>query len=107
MVDVAGAVDIGFGDGHGRLVAHGRVLDLQLEEGVGLGDALGIGALRLLADQLSRFGLTLNVRRGDQMLLRAGSGAKPGVLGLLLRLPHTELNARFALRSAFARRGGR
>lgn len=104
MVDVAGAVEIGFGGGHGRLLARGRMLELDFDEGTRLDDTVGIATLRILAGGLARAGLTLDVRRGERTLLRAGSDAKPGVLGRLLRLPHAELSVRFALRSALGRR---
>ena len=107
MLDVAGAVEIGFGGGQGRLVAQGRMLRFELDEGARLDHTLGIGTLRALSEGLARAGLTLRVCRGERVLLRAGTGTHPGALGRLLRLPHVELSPRFALSSALARRSGR
>ena len=59
--------------------------------------------LRALAAGLTGAGLTLEVRSGERILLRAGRDVDTGLLSRVVRLPGVRLGTRFALRSALVR----
>ena len=103
MLDVAGIVEIDFDGSRGRLVADGQQLVLDLDEPTALTGILDRRSLRDLAAGLARADFTLHVRSGDRLLVLAGRDVKTGILSRLLRLPHVQLNPRFALRSALGR----
>ncbi len=103
MLDVFANVEIEFGTGRGRLVGEGQHLVLYVDEPSALIGVVERRSLRVLAERLTRAGLTLRVRSGDRLLLLAGRDAKTGILTRLLRLPGVQLSPRFALRSALGR----
>ena len=103
MLDVFANVEVEFGAGRGRLVAQGQHFVLDVDEPSTLIGVIERRSLRILAERLTRAGLTLRVRSGDRLLLLAGRDAKTGILTRLLRLPGVQLSPRFALRSALGR----
>ena len=103
MLDVLANVEIEFRAGRGRLVAEGQHFVLDVDEPSALIGVVERSSLRVLAESLTRAGLTLRVRSGDRLLLLAGRDAKAGILARLLGLPGVELSPQFALRSALGR----
>lgn len=103
MVEVSCDLKVAFDRGQGHLVGDGQRLVFRVDEPTTLAGLGGRRSLRALSTELTRAGLTLDVRSGDDLLLTAGREARAGILERLLRLPRVRVNPRFALRSAWRR----
>ena len=103
MLHVVADVAIEFGAGRGRLIGDGRDLVLDVDDPSTLIGAVSPPTLRALAAGLTGAGLTLEVRSGERILLRAGRDVDTGLLSRVVRLPGVRLGTRFALRSALVR----
>ena len=104
MLEVFGNVEITLGDGRrGSLVADGQNLVLNVDEPASLLGLAGRRTLGVLAETLTRMGLTLHICSGDRVLLAAGKGVESTPLGRVLQIRDARFDRRFALRSAIAR----
>ena len=103
MLDVRADVKVRLDGVHGRLLADGQRLVLEVDQSSSLIGLVERQSLSTLAGYLAQAGCTLHVRSGERLLLVAGHEAKAGLLGRLLRLPRVQISRRFALRATLSR----
>ena len=100
MLEVLGAVDVTVGGVRAHLLARGNLVELDLDHPRRLVSVIGSGgwrALRALAVQLDRAGLTMRILSGGAALLTLGRQARGGMVGKLLGAPHLEISGRLSL----------
>ena len=100
MLEVLGAVDVTVGGARAHLLARGNLVQLDVDHPRRLVSAGGFGgwrALRLLAVQLDRAGLTMRIQSRGTPLIILGRQARAGMVGRLLDTPHLEISGRLSL----------
>jgi len=93
-------VNVTVGGARSHLLARGNLVELDLEQPRRFVSAAGFGgwrALRLLALQLDRLGLTVRIQSRGAALITLGRQARAGMVGRLLGAPHLEISGRLSL----------